>query len=307
VARHREADWAEAKRLCRLSKEEVRMARAMGMNPRKLIKNRPSPSQQWKAPVGEWVRELHRKRFGEPPAERPWPAPALPAAKELDPDELSGAAGGDESWIEAGGDDYWGEPERSLEEEAEEEDRLLLGRQEELRAAADYVAAAFAQLPVVERVVLIGSVARPLEREVPRFARLRRAGVALWHECKDVDLALWVTDVRDLNALQKARGHALNELFADTGFGVAHHQVDVFLLEPVSDRYLGRLCHFGACPKGKPECRVPGCGSAPFLRQHEQFAFDSRSLDPARSHLLFDRTRGLGPPSLRRWDDDTPF
>jgi hypothetical protein len=108
-------------------------------------------------------------------------------------------------------------------------------------------------------------------------------------------------------ALQKARGHALNECFDDTGFAVAHHQVDVFLLDPGSDRYLGRLCDFGTCPKGKPECRVAGCGSALFLRQHEQFVFDSRSLDPARSLLLFDRARGFGPPSLPRWDDDIPF
>ncbi len=99
---------------------------------------------------------------------------------------------------------------------------------------------------------------------------------------------------------------ACNDLFADTGFRVAHHQVDVFLLEPGSDRYLGRLCHFGTCPKGKPECRVPGCGSALFLRQHEQFVFDSPSLDPTRSLLLFDRARGFGP-LLRRWDDDVPF
>ena len=306
MARRREADWAEAKRLCRLSKEEVRMARALGMNPRKLTKNRPSPSQRWKAPVGEWVRELHRKRFGEPSAQPPRPVPAPPPRKELDPDEVWEAAGGDESWIE-GGDDPWAEPERSLEEEAEEQERLLLRRQEELRVAADYVSAAFSQLPVVERVVLIGSVARPLEREVPRFARFRRAGVALWHECKDVDLAVWVSDTSDLRALQKARGHALNELFDGTGCGVAHHQVDVFLLEPGSNRYLGRLCHFGKCPKGKPECRVPGCGSAPFLRRHEQFVFDATSLDPAGSLLLFDRARGLGPPSLRQWDDDIPF
>jgi hypothetical protein len=306
VARRREADWAEAKRLCRLSKEEVRMARALGMNPRKLIENRPSPSQRWKAPVGEWVRELHRKRFDDPPAERPQPGPALPPPKELDPDELWEAASGDESWIE-GGDYPWGEPERSLEEEAEEEDRLLLRRQEELRVAADYVAAAFARLPVVERIVLIGSVARPREREVPRFARFRRAGVALWHERKDVDLAVWASDTSRLRAVQRARSDALNALHGDQGIGVAHHQVDVFLLDPGSDRYLGRLCHFGTCPKGKPECRVPGCGSALFLRQHEQFVFDATSLDPARSLLLFDRARGVGPPSPRRWDDDVPF
>ncbi len=284
------------------------MARAIGMNPRKLIKNIPSPSQRWKAPVGEWVRELYRERYGDPHSRRPQPSSPPPPREERDQDDFREGAAGDESWIEPASDDEsWAEPALSLEEEAAEEDRLLLRRQEELRDAADYVAAAFARLPVVERVALIGSVAQPLVREVPRFARFRRAGVALWHECRDVDLAVWVSDTSDLRALRKARGHALNSLLGETGIGVAHHQVDVFLLEPGSDRYRGRLCHFGTCPKGKPECRVPGCGSALFLRQHEEFVFDARSLDPARSTLLYDRARAFGPPSLDRWEDDVPF
>ena len=37
----------------------------------------------------------------------------------------------------------------------------------------------------------------------------------------------------------------------------------------LTDRYLGRLCDFNACPKGKAECRVPGCGEVTLLRQHE--------------------------------------
>ena len=195
----------------------------------------------------------------------------------------------------------WAEARRLCRLSAEEVDRLLRRRQETFRAAADYVAAAFAALSAVQKVVLFGSVARPLERERPRHSRFRRAGVLLWHECKDVDLAVWVGEVDDLKALQKARARALNELIDETGFGVAHHQVDVFLLEPGSDRYLGRLCHFGQCPKGKPECLVPGCGKALFLRQHEGFVLDPRALEPEGSEVLFDRSRQLGPPSLDRW------
>lgn len=80
------------------------------------------------------------------------------------------------------------------EAEVEEENARLLRRQGELRLAADYVAAAFADRGKVQRVALFGSVASPLEKEVPRFRRFRRAGVALWHECKDVDVAVWVSD-----------------------------------------------------------------------------------------------------------------
>jgi hypothetical protein len=97
-----------------------------------------------------------------------------------------------------------------------------------------------------------------------------------------------VSQASDLKALQRARSRALNDLLADLKLGVAHHQVDVFLLEPRTDRYLGRLCHLGACPKEKPECLVAGCGAALFLRQHEGFVFDARSLDDG-GIVLFDR------------------
>jgi len=57
----REAEWAEAKRRCRLDADTVRMAKELGLNPRSLN----IPSQPWKAPVAAWIRELHRKREEE--------------------------------------------------------------------------------------------------------------------------------------------------------------------------------------------------------------------------------------------------
>jgi hypothetical protein len=45
--RRREADWAEAKRRCRLNAETLRMAKELGLNPRSLIKNIPNKSQPW--------------------------------------------------------------------------------------------------------------------------------------------------------------------------------------------------------------------------------------------------------------------
>jgi hypothetical protein len=54
--------WEQAARRCRLSREALSMARSMGMNPKKLVKNVPSPKQQWKAPVEQWVREMYAKR-----------------------------------------------------------------------------------------------------------------------------------------------------------------------------------------------------------------------------------------------------
>jgi hypothetical protein len=46
-------EWAKAKKLCRLSQEEVAMAQRLGFTPRALIGNIPSPTQRWKAPVKE--------------------------------------------------------------------------------------------------------------------------------------------------------------------------------------------------------------------------------------------------------------
>ena len=54
--------WAEAKRKCRLNMDDVALAKRLGLNPRSLIKNIPSKSQPWKAPVKDWLREIDEKR-----------------------------------------------------------------------------------------------------------------------------------------------------------------------------------------------------------------------------------------------------
>ncbi len=57
-----EREWAEALQRCRLSPDEVRMARELGFKPRSLIANIPGKAEPWKAPVAEWVVELYEKR-----------------------------------------------------------------------------------------------------------------------------------------------------------------------------------------------------------------------------------------------------
>ena len=63
--------WAEAQRRCRLSDEAVRMAKELGIGPRSLIKNIPARTQQWKAPVEDWVRDLYEKRHRKAARRRP--------------------------------------------------------------------------------------------------------------------------------------------------------------------------------------------------------------------------------------------
>ena len=54
--------WQEAKKKCRLNTEDIELAKKLGLNPKSLIKNVPNKSQQWKAPVGVWLREIEAKR-----------------------------------------------------------------------------------------------------------------------------------------------------------------------------------------------------------------------------------------------------
>ena len=54
--------WAEAKKKCRLNNEDIALAKRLGLNPRSLIKNIPSKSEPWKAPVKDWLHEIDEKR-----------------------------------------------------------------------------------------------------------------------------------------------------------------------------------------------------------------------------------------------------
>jgi hypothetical protein len=87
--------------------------------------------------------------------------------------------------------------------EIEAQNRFMLERQRQFRAAADLVTAAWMTFPEVRAVALIGSVAKALWREIPRFQEFRRAGIEVWHESKDLDLALWVDSQHRLGELRR--------------------------------------------------------------------------------------------------------
>jgi hypothetical protein len=147
------------------------------------------------------------------------------------------------------------------------EERGLLERQRVFRFAADRVTAALAQCGEVEAIALIGSVARPLRREVPRFAPYKQLRLPIAHECKDVDLAAWVSRVDGLDELRRARGRAIKEI-------------------------LGRLCYFRQCPAGKRDCLAAGCGQHPFLKQHDEFSFWPQAIAEGTAVRLYDRIGG---------------
>jgi hypothetical protein len=98
------------------------------------------------------------------------------------------------------------------------------------------------------------------------------------------------TGLEDRKSREEER--ALRRFFEETEIGVASHQVDVFVLDPGTDGYIGRLCRFNRCPKGKRECLVAGCGAAKFLKQHEAFQWRPQSLAEDRIVHLFGRASG---------------
>ena len=177
--------------------------------------------------------------------------------------------------------------------EIEEQNRHLLERQRQFRVAADVVADAWIDFPEVQAVAVIGSVAKPLWKEVPRFREFRREGIELWHECRDLDLALWIESQHRLGELRRAAAIALLKAY-QTGVGISFvsQQLDLFLFEPGSDRYLGRLCEFSQCPKGKPECGVPGCGETPFNKRVADFSPRPDLLASVERAVLY--RRGVG-------------
>ena len=87
-----------------------------------------------------------------------------------------------------------------------------LRRWRSLRNASRAIAAALAQVPAVQKVMLFGSVAAPLRKEIPRHRRLRRARIEVWHECKDVDIAVWVDDLTALQQMKRVIARALSQL-----------------------------------------------------------------------------------------------
>lgn len=343
-------DWVRAKRLCRLNQEDIRMAKELGMAPRSLIKNRPTPQQQWKAPVKWWIRDLYAKKFpdrvkdglfwledDETPSKRPSDAD-LDVLLNLD-GELEFDAWDEPDVGEIIGDEIperhtgYARPHRQSAQSsreqipawstedpepwdpadwhayAEQEDALAgidgptrakviqewqypLRSYHDYREAALAVAAAWAEIEAVERVVLFGSVAKPLPRIKPRSRILKQARLMTWHRCSDVDLAVWLSDLTELRRLQKTRSQALNRLLEERDIGVAHHQIDTFIMEPVTDRYLGRLCHFRSCPKEKPECWVDGCGEVSLLRVIEDFVLKPQALSAEHSMVLWERGTG---------------
>src|SRR5690349_16336211 len=97
--------------------------------------------------------------------------------------------------------------------EIEQQNRYLLRQQREFRMAADVVADAIAAFAEVQAVAVIGSVAKRLWKEVPRFSEYRRARIEVWHECRDLDLAVWLDSQHRLEEMRRTLAQSLTAAF----------------------------------------------------------------------------------------------
>ena len=169
------------------------------------------------------------------------------------------------------------------------EDNLRnIKKHKDFRTAAEYVVDLIKDVPEVVKIVLFGSVGQPLQKEYSRFRKYKHFGKEIYHECKNVDLAVWVNDFKCLKQILKIRNRSSTKLFEEKHIGIAHHQIEIFIFEPESNQYIGRLCIFNECPKeGKRECLVPGCGEIPLVKKVEGFTLYDDALAAERSILLY--------------------
>ncbi|MBI2929715.1 MAG: hypothetical protein HYY24_28995 [Verrucomicrobia bacterium] len=308
--------WVKAKQLCRLNQEDIAKAKALGLSPKTLMKNIPSPQQQWKQPVKQWIRELHEKRFGakkEKPgkprhaSDRPPKAAheELPADEDYTEFDADGNAGrtGDEELSE----EDFGLPTIDLErvpefyyaDDPEWHTHRLDRRQVNLRWAAAALALALKEVAAVEAISLIGSVAAP-QFEPPNGQ--------LWEEppkrtrCRDLDLAVWVTRCDDevLQALAAAVTETLRSLREEELIQLDWAQLDLYLFEARSDQLLGRL------RPSRPEANpADPARTAPWLDVDPSFEVRPADLQWPRAVGLYERQ----PPPSEGFDGDVevPF
>ena len=137
--------WIEAKSRCCLNKEDVRIAKEMGLNPRSLIKNIPSKTQQWKSPVKVWIHEMYQKRqekTAKKKARKEQAATAHPAAETKQLPEDNTTYLDDEDLVFEEDDDM------PYSQNIHDENQAMLSRQEQFHIAAQYVADSLSGIPM---------------------------------------------------------------------------------------------------------------------------------------------------------------
>lgn len=175
--------------------------------------------------------------------------------------------------------------------QAQEQNECNLRRWREFRLTAEYLACALSEIPQIRKIAIFGSVARQPEKEQTHFRKYRKIGAEIYHYCKDIDLAVWLDMPAPMCQIQRIISRTVKHLTDEGKSRVAHHQVDVFFIEPSTNKYMGRLCKFSTCPKkDKLECKItPRCGQIPLLEQIQDFVMNPDDYGSDNAIILFDR------------------
>jgi len=299
---HRGPTWERLKDQGLLTERHVLLAKELGFGAAEIEGLFRESEPEEDALLLEWIEDLAFERLGRyhPVDENATPdgQQEHPAEHSLMRDHLGQAdfvPGSDDEPI-----DWHEEVERRIKEnenmtpvsygEIHEEDMAMLRRQSGFRKAATLLAERLGKMEEVVSVVLFGSVALPLWKEVPRFSRLRRRRIMVYHECTNIDLAIRVTHAGRADSMRKVCSDLIRELVDhNIQLSIANHHFCLHLIDAGTKRYLGMVCHFNQCPKHKDPCRVPGCGATKFVQILPWFRFKPERLNPHNSLSLFDR------------------
>jgi hypothetical protein len=175
--------------------------------------------------------------------------------------------------------------------QAKEQNEYNLRRWREFRLTAEYIARALCEIPQIHKITLFGSIVRQPKKEQTHFRKFRKIGAEIYHYCKDIDMAVWLDMPAPLRQIQRIISRTVIKLTEEDKSRVAHHQVDVFFIEPGTNKYLGRLCEFSTCPKkDKMKCKItPHCGQIPLLEQIQDFVMNPVDYTGDNAIILFDR------------------
>lgn len=298
--------WSFFRETGKLQERHILMATDLGLRPESIFEEYALAPDRGDRILLEWVEDLFFAKHGHysPVSEHTPESQAEDPSEEsllVDPfEELHERAESDE-------DDDEIDPESLYElskirerttpvslGEIAKEDKRMLRRQADFRKAAGLLTQRLAEMPEVCEVRLFGSVALPLWKEVSCHSRLRRRGISVYHQCNNIDMAVWVTSPEGANRMRKTCSQVVQELNErEIHLSIAHHTFCLHLVDASEHRYLGMVCHYSQCPKHKPACAVPGCGAHKFVQILPWFRLKPERLDAFNSQILF-RREGFG-------------
>jgi hypothetical protein len=286
-----------------LTERHVLMAIDLGYNPATLLEAHDSSKEKSSLLLLEWVEDRFFDKHGcyapmddsatpESQAEHQAEASLLGDPAQRLHDHLVAQGEDPENFVE----DFENQI-REIEDQTPvsygeifEEDQRHLKRHENFRKAAYQLAKRLSVMPQVEKVVLFGSVALPLWKEVPGSYRFRTRRIKIYHHCNNIDIAVWNTSPDVAPAIRQAHVITVKELLAsDIHLSIAQHSFCTHLIDQATSSYHGMVCHYNQCPKHKPACEVKGCGTDKFVQILPWFRLKPERLNSHNSQVMFAR------------------